>query len=64
MQVALKWIAQFLLLPLLKDLGVWIADQLKKRAERKKLETENKKKGDAYENANPDTAHDDFSKLP
>jgi hypothetical protein len=64
MQVILKWIAQFLLLPLLKDLGVWIADQVKKRAERKKLEAENKKKQEAYENSSSDTAHDDFERLP
>jgi hypothetical protein len=60
----LRWVAQFLLLPLLKDLIVHLRDEWKKRQERKRLEAENKKKGEAYEQSSPDSAHDDFSKLP
>lgn len=64
MQVILKWIAQFLLLPLLKELGVWIVEQVKKAREFKKLKEQNKKISEAYEKSSPDTAHDDFNKLP
>lgn len=64
MQVILKWIAQFLLLPLLKELGVWIVEQAKKTRDYKKLKQENKEKQETYENSSADAAHDDFNKLP
>jgi hypothetical protein len=64
MQVVLKWIAQFLLLPLLKDLGLWIVEQVKKAREYKKVKEDATKKGESYENSSPDNAHDEFNKLP
>jgi hypothetical protein len=64
MQVILKWIAQFLLLPLLKELGVWIVEQAKKAREFKKLKEQNKKISEAYEKAPVETADSDFDRLP
>lgn len=64
MQVFLKYIAQFLLLPLLKDLIAQGFKYLKERQELKRLKKENSKKGEAYENADSSTAHDEFERLP
>lgn len=64
MQVIFKWIAQALLLPLLRELGQYLADKYKKYIETKRLKEENKQKGKAYESAPASTANDDFSQLP
>lgn len=58
-----KLISQILLLVLPKLIND-VVDYFRKKKELKKLEEENKKKGDAYENAPTDSASDDFSKLP
>jgi hypothetical protein len=64
MQVFFKYLAQFLLLPLLKDLIAQMIKHFKDKAELKRLKEENKKKGEAYENAPSETAHNDFARLP
>lgn len=65
MQVILKWIAQFLLIPLIKEGVAWLMDYLKTKRENKKLKEENQKKGEAYEQASDaNSARDQFSKLP
>jgi hypothetical protein len=65
MPVFLKWIAQFLLLPLLQKGIEWLINKGKSWFEDKRLKEENGKKGDAYENAgNVIDARDTFNKLP
>lgn len=64
MQVILKWVAQFLLIPLIKEAVAWVVDYYKTKRENKKIDEEHKKKGEAYENAPVETADDEFSRLP
>jgi hypothetical protein len=65
MQVVLKWIAQVLLLPLIKELAAWVIDYYRTKRENRRLKEENKKKGEAYENAsNSSDARGTFNKLP
>lgn len=53
-------LAKVLLIPYIQE---WRKNrQIEK--DNKKLEKENKAKGNAYENSSPDTAHDEFRKLP
>lgn len=64
MATVFKYIAQFLLLPLIKEL---IDSYLKARQaknEEKKLKEENAKKGKAYEESSSDNAHGEFERLP
>lgn len=63
MNALAKLIAQVLLLVLPKIFDE-IVKYFKKKSDNKKLEEENKKKGEAYETATPATSHDEFSKLP
>jgi hypothetical protein len=64
MQTLFKWIAQFLLIPLIKEFVIWANDQYKKHQEKKQLEKENSKKGNAYDVSSPDRADEDFRNLP
>lgn len=64
MQTLFKYVAQFLLIPLLKEFAKYLADKYKARKEAQKLKEENSKKGEAYEKAPAATADDEFSKLP
>lgn len=64
MQTFLKYLSQFLLIPLLKELVQWVAKQVKEEKEQRKVESENRVKGEAYENADASNAHDEFAKLP
>jgi hypothetical protein len=64
MQVIFKWIAQFLLIPLIQE---WVKNAMKSykdSVELKRIKAENKLKGEAYEKAPIETAHDEFSRLP
>jgi hypothetical protein len=63
-QTLFKWVAQFLLLPLIKDGAIVLRREWIRRKELKRLKEENAKKGDAYENSSPEDAHDEFSRLP
>ncbi len=65
MQTIFKYVAQFLLIPLFKELFEVVMNHLKEKRELKRLEEENKKKGEAYENSgDTDSARDTFSQLP
>lgn len=64
MQVVLKWLAQFLLIPLLKEAAEWVVYKYKKSKERKKLEKENEIKQANYESSNSNSASDHFERLP
>lgn len=65
MQILIKYLSQFLLIPLLKEFASWLfkkfEDWQKERKERKALEEANReisRKVDAYENSSPDDAFD------
>lgn len=61
----LKWVAQMLLIPLIKDGVTALYDYLKNRAEQKKKLAEAKKKAEDYVNAKDEaTLRDTFNKLP
>lgn len=64
MQTIFKYIAQFLLIPLLKEFGLYVVQKYKDHVEMKRLKKENKIKGENYEKAPADTAADEFSRLP
>ena len=59
-----KWIAQFLLIPLIKEIFQYVKDYLTKRAEQKKRHEKNKQKVEQYENSSQTSSSDDFSQLP
>lgn len=60
-----KWLAQMLLLPLLKEGLAKLAKAFSDYIANKKLERENVKKGEAYENAKTEeSARDEFGNLP
>lgn len=60
-----KYIAQFLLIPLIKEgVAAW-SEYRKTKREEKKLKEENKAKGEAYEKSdNANDARDKFNRLP
>jgi hypothetical protein len=64
MQVVLKYLAQFLLIPLFRELAKWLGDEYKRHKEAKELEREAKKQQEKYEQAPVEQAHDEFRKLP
>jgi len=57
-------ISQYLLLPILKDLAIWLKDYFQRKAEQKKRHEENKKKVQKYENGTDSSSSDDFNQLP
>jgi hypothetical protein len=60
-----KWFVNLLLLPLLKEGLVALANIVKDYFANKKLKETNVKKGEAYENAKDEqSAHDEFGNLP
>lgn len=64
MATVFKYLAQFLLIPLIKEFVNYIVRYFKERAELKRIEQENKKKQERYEQASVDSAHDEFGRLP
>lgn len=59
-----QWTAQFLLIPLLKDLFAWIKKEIEARLERKNRHKENQIKVSEYENSSEADSSDKFSNLP
>jgi hypothetical protein len=64
MATLFKYVAQFLLLPLIKEAIAHLIKYFKLKRERKELEGANKAKAKKYENSKPGDAHDDFRRLP
>lgn len=64
MQVILKWVAQLILLPLIKEAVLYLVYKVKTYREDKKLEKANKDLVDAFNKAPAASAHDDFKRLP
>ena len=65
MKILIKYLSQFLLIPLIKEFASWLfkkfEDWKKERKERKALDEANReiqRKVDAYENSSPDDAFD------
>lgn len=59
-----QWIAQFLLVPLLKDVAIWLKQHFQRKLEQRKRHAENKKKVENYEHSSSSDSSDDFTKLP
>lgn len=59
-----QWAAQFLLIPLFKEIFQYLKDYLIKRAEQKKRHEKNKQKVEQYENSPETSSSDNFSQLP
>jgi hypothetical protein len=57
-------ISQYLLLPLLKDLVLYVKDYFQRKSEQKKRHQENAKKVKKYEDSPSSASSDDFSQLP
>jgi len=65
MQTLIKYISQFLLIPLIKELAQYLMKKFKDHQDLKKLEKENAKKGEEYAQADTvASARDSFRKLP
>lgn len=60
----LQWIAQFLLIPLIKEVATHIKEYIQRKLEQKKRHKENKEKVENYENNTDSSSADDFNKLP
>lgn len=59
-----QWTAQFLLIPLLKDVAIWLKQYFQRKLEQKKRHAENKKKVENYEHSSSSDSSDDFTQLP
>ena len=62
--MVIKYLAQFLLIPLIKQLVDWLGDEYKKSRDAKRLKEEANQQGAKYEQASAEEAHDEFRKLP
>lgn len=59
-----QWTAQFLLIPLLKDVAIWLKKHFQRKLEQRKRHAENKKKVENYEHSSSSDSSDDFTQLP
>lgn len=65
MHVILKWVAQFLLVPLLTKFAVWAKEAIAKALKSKQRKKENQVKQEAYDNAETvEDARTTFERLP
>jgi hypothetical protein len=65
MQTLIKYISQFLLIPLIKELAEYLMKHFRERQEMKRLEQENKEKVKEYEESTSvDDARNRFTRLP